>query len=561
MRPSIAAAVGTLAAAVLPRVMAGMPDKMYGVNLGGWLLIEPWIIPQEWVDMGGDWNCTDCATCIGSEFSLVEAYPDTADEKFEKHWSTWFTQSDVDALSEVGINTIRIPLGYWIVERLVNRKTEFFPRGGISHLKRGAKMLKDAGMNVILDHHALPGVQTSDQAFAGQCTKDVEFYTPYNYQRALVWTAVMTAVSHLDPDFSAVFAIQAVNEPIMDATLTPGYGEFQKQFVQTLRAMEYILGIGSPEFDLDIDVDLSASASNVTATISATIGGLSVLDLNVKTAILSSIPILVELSEKLDFRLDFLHSKTREPLVANFMDVSWQYNNPANPADAAIGPMGYDNHLYYNFGGVTDQNEKAYMIHICNLQRLQNDAAKGNSPLWFGEWAISTGFNATDEFLYKWADAQKHTYSQGQGWLFWNFKIEISELAGDQAREWSYLEGVRRGYFTKDPAALHDPDVCAPYVGKTYTSTTAVVASSTTSTSASATDSTVSASTTAASSSVTEVTTVSSSGAASTTTPAATSSDSGSITATSTTAVTSVSSSSVAVSTTTVTASAMLSLA
>ena len=32
------------------------------------------------------------------------------------------------------------------------------------------------------------------------------------------------------------------------------------------------------------------------------------------------------------------------------MDVTWQYNNPANPADAAIGAMSYDNHLYYNFG-------------------------------------------------------------------------------------------------------------------------------------------------------------------------------------------------------------------
>jgi hypothetical protein len=29
------------------------------------------------------------------------------------------------------------------------------------------------------------------------------------------------------------------------------------------------------------------------------------------------------------------------------MDVNWQYNNPPNPAAAAIGPQTYDNHLYY----------------------------------------------------------------------------------------------------------------------------------------------------------------------------------------------------------------------
>ena len=34
----------------------------------------------------------------------------------------------------------------------------------------------------------------------------------------------MTAVTHLDPSFASVFAIEAVNEPIMDASQTPGYG-------------------------------------------------------------------------------------------------------------------------------------------------------------------------------------------------------------------------------------------------------------------------------------------------------------------------------------------------
>ena len=35
----------------------------------------------------------------------------------------------------------------------------------------------------------------------------------------------MTALSHLDPNFGSVVGIEAVNEPIMDATQTPGLGE------------------------------------------------------------------------------------------------------------------------------------------------------------------------------------------------------------------------------------------------------------------------------------------------------------------------------------------------
>ena len=58
-----------------------------------------------------------------------------------------------------------------------------------------------------------------------------------------------------------------------------------------------------------------------------------------------------------------------------------------------------------------------HLTILSDLQRIQNDAALGNSPLWFGEWGLSTQFNATDDFLYKWADAQKWAYSKGAGWI------------------------------------------------------------------------------------------------------------------------------------------------
>ncbi|KAK7686303.1 hypothetical protein QCA50_010527 [Cerrena zonata] len=103
------------------------------------------------------------------------------------------------------------------------------------------------------------------------------------------------------------------------------------------------------------------------------------------------------------------------------------------------------------------------MESICNLQRVEDDATLGNTPLWFGEWGLPTQFQATDDFLHQWADAQKLAYSKGKGWIFWNFKVEISDLAGDLARQWSYLEGLKRGYFTKDPSKLNDPNVCDPF--------------------------------------------------------------------------------------------------
>jgi len=447
---------------IAANALSGLPEKIYGTNLGSWLLVEPWMLPAEWRSMGGE-DCSDCSKCIRSEFAFAKAYPTTVDATFMKHWQSWFTQKDVDELKANGINTVRIPMGYWIVEPLVNRATEFYPKGGILELVRGLEQLKRAGIAVILDHHALPGVASANQMFAGRCTDDVQFYTPYNYHRALIWTAVMTALTHTHPAFATVGAIHAINEPTMDASKTPGYGDFQKDFVQTVRAVESSMGIRVPGNKYTRDTD---SATNVTSAFS-TASNTSAFSAEVLSVLKDSIPIFTQVADQLKASGMMYSPVNRKPLITNFMDISWQYNNPPNPADAALGPQNYDNHLYYNFGGVADPNETAYLTHNCNLKRIEGDLALGNTPLFFGEWSLATQFNATDEFLKKWADSQKLQYSKGAGWIFWNFKFEDSPEAGDYPRHWSYSEGVRRGYFTKDPSKLNDPTVCDKYINKT----------------------------------------------------------------------------------------------
>ncbi|KAJ3868466.1 glycoside hydrolase family 5 protein [Lentinula novae-zelandiae] len=415
-----------------------MPSKVYGVNLGSWLVLESWMLPQG--------------------FSFAKAFPSTVDAIFKTHWESWFNQTDVSTLKNLGINTVRIPLGYWIVEPLVNRQTEFYPRGGLQQLIRGLEQLHAAGIVAILDHHALPGVQTPNQMFTGHCTSDVEFYTSPNYLRALTWAGVMTALSHLHPAFAPVFAIEAVNEPIMDAAQTPGYGTYQGNFVTVVRGVEAAVGVKTQGLD---SPQSTANASQAILDFASAQSN-SRFNSDVKTAMGNAASILEQIAsdDSTQFNLKGSgHGQT--PLVTNFMDVNWQNDNPPNPAAAAWGPQAYDNHLYY---GVAAADPEDYMVSICNLGRVQADAVLGDSPLWFGEWGLPTQFDATDMFLQEWADAQKLAYSQGAGWIFWNFKVEHSELAGNLSREWSYIDGVKLGYLTKDPSTVHNTSVCDPFV-------------------------------------------------------------------------------------------------
>ncbi|KAH9964398.1 glycoside hydrolase family 5 protein [Russula compacta] len=443
------------------------PSKIYGVNLGSWLVLEPWMLPEEWERMGGE-QCDQCSSCIASEFALAAAYPDDVDERFAGHWSTWFTQDDVDQLQAARINTVRVPLGYWIIEPLVNRSTEHYPRGGIKYLANGLDMLRKARIQVILDHHALPGVQVANQMFTGNCTSTPQFYTDYNYGRALTWTAVMTFITHLHPNFGSVFSIEAVNEPIMNATQTPGYGDFQRNFVRTVRAVELLLGVYVPGCSV---LEGTPSVTNLGERLAEAfvVDTLGLFTPPVVEALEQSFQILLYTAQELEWTIDFTGCQEQSLITTNFMDILWQYNNPANPSDAAIGPQAYDHHLYYSFGGVAAANPEAYLQNLCNRNDIQEDVSAGNTPAWYGEFSLATEFNATDDFLMKWADAQKLMFSQGAGWLFWSFKIEDTS---SYARQWSYFEGLKRGYLTEDPSQLHDPNVCVPYRNNSSNSTT-----------------------------------------------------------------------------------------
>ncbi|QRV95252.1 Cellulase (glycosyl hydrolase family 5 protein) [Ceratobasidium sp. AG-Ba] len=549
--PSTICGAALLAAAATHAAKNGLPvDKVYGVNIGSWLLSEPWMFPNEWQSMGGE-VCNDCSQCAASEFALTKKLgQEQADKVFAQHWSTWFTQEHVNMIADAGLNTVRIPLGFWIVEGLVDRSNEYYPKGGMAYLKKGLKMLKAKGIHVLLDFHALPGVSSANQMFAGQCTPNVNFYNDENYDRALIWAAVMTAMCHIDPDFSSVFGIEAINEPEMDYNKTPGLGDYERKFVKVIRIVELALGITCPDADYTkllsnatfdftsilsggilalsrkIDEDLQQILTQVSTLVTSicqdlglpsmhwkrALEGLSSQDAamrkNYGTPRLSSIDDLKQTlpessggtipsvagavagiaGEKrvphgysLERHLDEKRSHhkrglyipllgaNRKCLSTSFMNKDWQYNNPPNPADVAIGPQVYDAHLYFSFGGVADPNAQSYMQVICNTDRVSRATAENNRPMFFGEWSLATNFQVEGNFLSDWADAQKLIYAgQADGWIFWNFRVEKGSV---YSPAWSYLDSLAAGYFTKDPSQLNNPDVCKPWMANTTTTT------------------------------------------------------------------------------------------
>lgn len=79
-------------------VTPGFPygsQKVRGVNLGGWLVLEPWITPSLF-DNTGDSRIVDEWT-----FGQYQNY-NTALNTLQNHWNTWITEADFIAIAAAG---------------------------------------------------------------------------------------------------------------------------------------------------------------------------------------------------------------------------------------------------------------------------------------------------------------------------------------------------------------------------------------------------------------------------------------------------------------------------
>ncbi|KAL4884221.1 glycoside hydrolase superfamily, partial [Aspergillus karnatakaensis] len=223
------------------RWLPGQP-KIRGVNLGTHFIFEPWISNQVWSSLG----------CAGqnSEFDCVMALgQDAADSAFAGHWGSWITQDDITQMREYGLNTIRIPVGYWIKEDLVYSDSEYFPRGGLKYLEDVVGWASDAGMYIIMDLHGAPGAQEPEQPFTGQYAPTPGFYQDYQYERALQFLEWMTETIHQNDKFRNVGMLELVNEPLQDANQVASMrSSYYPEAFRRIRAKETSLGVTSNNY-------------------------------------------------------------------------------------------------------------------------------------------------------------------------------------------------------------------------------------------------------------------------------------------------------------------------
>lgn len=367
----------------------GLKKGIRGVNLGSYLLYEPWIAQQAWDNMGcsGAQSEYDCGKQMGQE---------AVDSAFVKHWESFYTQQDITDMKSAGLNTIRVPVGHWIDETTVN-SDEIFPRGGFKYLRQLCGWATAANMNIIIDHHGAPGSQVPKNADTGHYVLDDQwgpnnFFTDANFERGLKFLEWMTTQIHAYKEFANVFAIQVINEPVQNsdsdsrttAWTTKMRQEFYPNAYNRIRAAEQEAG-----------------------------------------------------------KPNSLHIM--------YMNTAWWSGDPNSNLPSGYTNTVYDDHRYIKWANAQGQDKDSYMRTSCHDDRGSSDGPTitGEWSLSVDDanadnanWAVASN----KDWYLGWFAAQARSYELQYGWIFWTWKI--APYLDDP--RWSFKGGQAAGIIPKN---------------------------------------------------------------------------------------------------------------
>ncbi|KAJ2912332.1 hypothetical protein MD484_g8086, partial [Candolleomyces efflorescens] len=183
-------------------------DRIYGVNLGGWLVLEPFISPeifQRYPD-------------VRDEFSLSQAM--AADEangglrQIEEHYQTFITEVDIAEIAGAGLNFLRVPIGFWAIETWGGEP--YLAKTSWTYFLRVLEWARKYGLRILLDLHAVPGSQNGLNHSGKLGTINFLFGNMgiANAERTLDNLRVFTQFISQPQYRDVVVAIGLVNEPL-----------------------------------------------------------------------------------------------------------------------------------------------------------------------------------------------------------------------------------------------------------------------------------------------------------------------------------------------------------
>jgi aryl-phospho-beta-D-glucosidase BglC (GH1 family) len=180
----------------------GAVVPLVGVNLGGWFVMEKWMVP---LDSGSLPDTYSVMQTLDSRFGVA-----TEQSLIKTYQQSWITTADLDNIKNAGFNVVRAPI-WWGQFYLLNDQT---PGGWRADAFEVLDWLVNAcaarGIYVIIDMHGVVGGQSNsdDTGRSGQN----QYWTNGNFQgdTAYLWWQI---ANHYKGN-PTVAGYDLINEPV-----------------------------------------------------------------------------------------------------------------------------------------------------------------------------------------------------------------------------------------------------------------------------------------------------------------------------------------------------------
>jgi glucan 1,3-beta-glucosidase len=361
-----------------------------GVNLGGWFVLEAWMMPSFFTPDLTNAGAIDQWTYMTAVNNNTRAL-----QLLQQHWSTWINETDFMAISAAGLNTVRIPVGHWTFSG--SNLEPYLVGAELPYLKQAILWASKYSIDVILDLHTAPNSQNGFDNSGHQGPTNFGTVTPSD-NAARVYSALQSMVTTFVNDKTyggIVKGIEILNEP---ACYTLG----QTYMTQVHQTGECIL----------LRVDRK--------------GELMVILSTAYQAIKSSVS-----SSALTFPTIIIHDCFASSLS------NW-YSTYSNTTAWTPGSYAVDTHRYTAFdpqATALGNNQTAHINYICGMQSEFADAYT-HFPVITGEWSLavactdcsystmaqsvaSQNTQQQNLFYRQFFEAQVVTYEQAGGWVYW----------------------------------------------------------------------------------------------------------------------------------------------
>ncbi|KAK7471944.1 hypothetical protein VKT23_000050 [Stygiomarasmius scandens] len=210
-------------------------DRIFGVNLGGLFVIEPFITPSFFEKYPGTID----------EWTLSEAMAaDTASgglDQLEQHYDTFITEQDIAQIAGAGLNWIRLPIPFWAIETWPGEP--FLAKTSWKYILRILSWCRKYGLRVNLDLHTVPGSQNgyNHSGKFGQVNFLNGVMGIANAQRALNYIRIIAEFIAQEQYTDVVQMFGIVNEALIE---TIGLDQITSFYLEAYNIIRGITGIG-----------------------------------------------------------------------------------------------------------------------------------------------------------------------------------------------------------------------------------------------------------------------------------------------------------------------------